>query len=90
MIPDAPHDETALRMQPLLKRGRQALFAYLRTFPKERRPIGGGQIHVVTRSDFVANADLCLSHVELNGTPTHVLCANGALCVLIEKREQNW
>lgn len=73
-------------MKALIDHGRAALFEYLRSIPKHRRPIGGGMIHVVTRESFVANCELCLSYVETTTEPLHVLCPSGSICVLIEKR----
>lgn len=79
-------------MVPLLERGR---IAY-RKHTLERQNVSpddrdmlvgtGRSIDVVTYEDFLENTSLVLHHVVSNGHPTHILCENGAICSLIERR----
>lgn len=84
-------DETAERaMHPLFERGREALRAYVSALPNEARPLGGpgavDSIRVVCLDDFVAHARLCVRNVVANGVLTHVLCEEGHLCAILERR----
>lgn len=89
MSPDAPCEDTALRMLPLFERGRAALKAYIARYPPFDRPVLGN-MNVITRADFVANADLCLQHIERNDATAHVLYESGAICILVQKRQTTW
>lgn len=95
MSPHAPEVHTALRMLPLLERGREALLVYIRSrnIEERRRQVllsTATTISVVTHADYVANAALCLRHVEHNGVSTHILNENGALCVVLAQRIEDW
>jgi len=90
MSPNAPEVHTALRMMPLFERGREALRLKLCELPARDRPIGGMNIDVVTYDDFVTQAALILRHVVVNGAATHILCQDGSLVALIERRIGNW
>lgn len=90
MSPHTPEVHTALRMMPILKRGCEAMALYIDSLEPRLRPVVPANIHVVTHADYVANAELVLRHVVHNGVTTHVLCLNGSLCALIQKRNGNW
>lgn len=91
MSPTAPDTETAMRMLPLLDRGREALHAHLASLPAVARPmVVGNSLSVVTEADYVANAILLLRHVCRNGAPTHILCTDGHLCALLEHLPEKW
>jgi len=82
-------------MLPLLERGREALRTYIRALPDGEGPIGGARsigrsIDIVTHDDFCKHAALVMRHVIHNRSPTHILCADGALCALIESRPTSW
>lgn len=86
-----PDTSAALGMEPLLDRGRAALRAYIDGLPVEEQPLGGARavseaMLVVTHDDFVAYAALCVRHVIRNGAHLNVLCENGALCAVFDKR----
>lgn len=70
-------------MQPLIKRGRARLRAYLESFDPIDRPIGGDTLTIVDEHDFVDHVALCMAHVSINGKPLYILCANGDLCALL-------
>lgn len=92
----APEAHTALRMAPLFDRGLAALRAYTESRPhvddlhRDMLLTTAAGLDVVTHADFIANAALVLRHVIHNGAPTHVLCDNGAMCALIERRAGTW
>lgn len=87
--------ELARAMVPLLERGDEALRAHIASLPASAGPVLGsglGVLHVVTEEDFAANAMLCLRFVtsEAARKPMHILCANGALCALLEQLSARW
>lgn len=74
----------ALAMLPLLERGTEALRLKFANVPLADRPIGL-TVDVVTEFDFIRYPALVLAHVCRNGTSTHILCASGVLCSLLER-----
>lgn len=90
MSPLLRHPEIDALMRPLLDRGRAALRARFDTVPLLLRPIGGESIAVVTEADFCTAPALVLSYVVMTRSATHVLCASGHLCALIEYLPEKW
>lgn len=91
----ADHFELARAMVPLLERGDEALRAHIASLPASSGPIVGtgiGVLYVVTEEDFAAHALLCLRFVtsEAARKPMHILCANGAICALLEQLSARW
>lgn len=87
--------EVARKMAVLVARGREALAVYIEGLPLDEQPLGGRRavpqdFPVVTRADYVAFADLCLEHVITNGVCLHVLCENGAIGAVLDKRFSKW
>jgi hypothetical protein len=97
--PYAPKEEVAIRMVPILERGTEALRFYIVSIPlielgdEVRRQLlltTSRSLHVVTHSDFIDQPALCLEHVVINDIPLHILCPNGSLYALVEKRHSTW
>lgn len=74
-------------LDDILARGQQIYQRFIvAKYAEDVRPFGGGSINIVTRVDFIANAELCLDFV----TPVrslHVLDQDGSIRALLSSKK---